>query len=291
MYRVDAHHHLWRYNSSEYDWLEGELATLRRDFMPEDLLHATQQAGVSGTVAVQARQTVQETAWLLELAAATPEILGVVGWLPLRDPAFPALLAAYKEQPLLKGLRHVVQAEAPGFLDDEAFNAGVRALQGTGLVYDILIFERQLREATCFIDRHPNQVFVLDHMAKPRIAAGEMHPWAEHMREIAKRENVSCKISGMVTEADPAQWTPAQLRPYFDTVLEAFGPARVMAGSDWPVLCAGCTYLQWWVLLEDFASPYSSDEQSDILGGTAARTYCPEVLTPNLQVPMMGAST
>ena len=290
MYRIDAHHHLWRYNTSEYDWLDGDLATLSRDFLPEDLLKATQQADVAGTVAVQARQTIEETAWLLQLAAATPLIQGVVGWLPLREPTFRGLLAEYGEQPLLKGLRHVVQAEAPAFLHDDAFNTGIRALQGTGLVYDILIFERQLGEATRFVDRHPNQVFVLDHIAKPRIAAGEMQPWSDGMRELGERENVFCKISGMVTEADPTQWNPGQLRPYFDTVLEAFGPARMMAGSDWPVLCAACTYPQWWAVLEDWISPFSPDEQSDILGGTAVKAYRLEAFTPNGQVPILGVS-
>lgn len=230
MYRLDAHHHLWRSNSSEYDWLEGDLAMLRRDFVPEDLTHATQEAGVSGTVAVQARQSVQETAWLLQLAESTPLILGVVGWLPLCAPDFPSLLGDYCAERVLKGLRHVVQAEAPGFLDNVAFNAGIRTLQGTGLAYDLLIFERQLQEAIRFVDRHPNQIFVLDHIAKPRVAAGELQPWAESIRELAERENVFCKISGMVTEADPKQWSPAQLEPYFDTVLEAFTPARLMAG-------------------------------------------------------------
>jgi len=273
MYRIDAHHHLWRYNSSEYDWLEGDFEMLRRDFVPENLTHATQEAGVSGTVAVQARQSVQETAWLLQLAESTPLILGVVGWLPLCAPDFPSLLGDYCAERLLKGLRHVVQTEAPGFLDDVAFNNGIRTLQGTGLAYDLLIFEHQLQEATRFVDRHPKQVFVLDHIAKPRIAAGELQPWAEGIRELAERENIFCKISGMVTEADPKQWSPAQLEPYFDTVLEAFTPARLMAGSDWPVLCAGCTYQRWWAILAQWVAPLAQDEQADILGCTAIRAY------------------
>lgn len=273
MYRLDAHHHLWRSNSSEYDWLEGDLAMLRRDFVPEDLTHATQEAGVSGTVAVQARQSVQETAWLLQLAESTPLILGVVGWLPLCAPDFPSLLGDYCAERVLKGLRHVVQAEAPGFLDNVAFNAGIRTLQGTGLAYDLLIFERQLQEAIRFVDRHPNQIFVLDHIAKPRVAAGELQPWAESIRELAERENVFCKISGMVTEADPKQWSPAQLEPYFDTVLEAFTPARLIAGSDWPVLGVGCTYQRWWAVLAQWVGPLSLDEQADILGRTAIGAY------------------
>ena len=280
MYRVDAQHHLWRCNSSEYEWLEGDLAMFRRDFVPEDLAHATQGTGVSGTVAVQSRQSVQETAWLLQLAESTPLILGVVGWLPLCAPDFPSFLGDYC---ILKGLRHVVQAEAQGFLDDVAFNSGIRTLQGTGLAYDLLIFKRQLQETTRFVDRHPKQVFVLDHIAKPRVAAAELRPWAESIRQLAERENVFCKISGMVTEADPKQWTPAQLKPYFDTVLEAFIPARPMAGSDWPVLCAGCTYHRWWTVLAQWVDPLSQDEQADILGCTAIRAYHLDAPTPSAQ--------
>lgn len=281
---VDAHHHFWHFNSTEYGWLDGDLAVLRRDFLPEDLVSETQKAGVSGTVAVQARQSMEETDRLLQLAATNPLLLGVVGWLPLRDRDFPAVLERYREQaPLagtLRGLRHVVQAEAPGFLDDPAFNAGIDALRGSGLVYDILILERQLEEATRFVDRHPDQMFVLDHMGKPRIAAGELQPWAGRIRKLARRENVVCKLSGMVTEADPKCWSADQLKPYFETVLECFTPARLMAGTDWPVLCAGCSYERWWSLLREWLDALSVDEQADVLGRTTVRTYRLQVPTP-----------
>jgi len=280
MLRIDAHHHLWQYDPAAYDWLEGDLAVLRRDFLVDDLKQVTREAKVSGTVAVQARQSVEETAWLLQLAAANPLILGVVGWLPLRDPQFPAQLEMYRQQKTLVGLRHVVQGETPGFLDDGAFNAGITSLQGTGLVYDVLIFERQLDEAIRFVDRHPQQVFVLDHIAKPKIAAGEMQPWAHKIAELAERENVFCKVSGMVTEADPKYWTAEQLKVYFDTVLEAFTPTRLMAGSDWPVICAGCSYKRWWTVLEEWVAPLSPDEQADIMGRTALSAYRLQEPTP-----------
>lgn len=273
MLQIDAHHHLWHYNATESDWLEGDLESLRRDFMPADLARECRAAGVSGTVAVQARQTIEETDWLLQLADTNPLILGVVGWLPLQDRDFPAILARYREQTPLKALRHVVQAEAPGFLDSEAFNTGVAGLQGTGLVYDLLIFEHQLQEATRFVDRHPNQVFVLDHIAKPRIAAGELQPWADNLRELARRDNVFCKVSGMVTEADPKQWTTSQLQPYFDIALETFTSVRLMAGTDWPVLCAGATYERWWQLLRAWTSALTTSEQAALLGGTAVVAY------------------
>jgi L-fuconolactonase len=273
MLRIDAHHHLWQYNVAEYGWLEGDFEPLRRDFVVEDLIKEAGRANVVGAVAVQARQSIEETDWLLKIAELTPLLLGVVGWLPLREPLFPALLECYREQPLLKGLRHVLQGERPGFMDDPAFLSGITALAGSGLVYDILILERQLEEAIRLVDRFPNQIFVLDHIGKPRIAAGELHRWANQIRELARRKNVFCKLSGMVTEADPQRWTPAELKPFFDIALEAFTPCRLMAGTDWPVLLAGCTYERWWALLSEWIGPLSSNEQALILGLTAAETY------------------
>jgi len=273
MLRIDAHHHLWQYNSTDYGWLNGDLAVLRRDFLPAHIEPELRRAKVAGTVAVQARQTVEETEWLLRLAKTTPFILGVVGWLPLRDPNFPSILDRYLQYTTLKGLRHVLQEEPPGFMDDPAFNDGLRTLSSTGHVYDLLITESQLQESTLLVDRHPHQQFVLDHLAKPRIAAQELQPWASRLRELARRENVVCKISGMITEADPLQWSPDQLQPYVDTVIECFTPSRLMAATDWPVLCAGCTMQRWWDLLELWISHLSSDEQADVMGRTAIRTY------------------
>jgi len=197
--RVDAHHHLWRYTPEEYGWIDDAMQTLRRDFLLADIEREARAAGVDATVVVQARQTVEETAWLLQLAAQSRWIHGVVGWLPIASDDFPAALERFEAGPLLKGLRHVVQAEPDGFLDGAEFNRGIAALGGTGLVYDVLIFARQLEEATRFVDRHPQQVFVLDHIAKPSIAVGEISQWSKDIRELARRENVVCKLSGMVT--------------------------------------------------------------------------------------------
>jgi len=271
--RVDAHHHLWRYTPEEYGWIDDTMQALRRDFMPEDLEREALAAGVEATVAVQARQTVAETAWLLQLAAQSELIRGVVGWLPIAADDFPSALERFDAGPLLKGLRHVVQGEPAGFLDGAEFNRGIAALRGTGLVYDVLIFAGQLAEATRFVDRHPQQQFVLDHIAKPEIAAGELEIWSKGIRELARRENVVCKVSGMVTEADWSQWSPASLKPYFDTVLEAFGPARLMAGSDWPVLTVACTYPRWWQTIAEWIAPLSATEREEIESGTAIRTY------------------
>lgn len=273
MRRIDAHHHLWNYSAEDFGWINDEMAVLRRDFLLRDLEPLLAAADVAGTVAVQAPQTIEETRWLLSLAGPGSPILGVCGWLPIANDDFPALLEEFCDAGALKALRHIVQAESMGFLDDDAFNRGIRTLRGTGLVYDILIYARQLEEATRFVDRHPEQIFVLDHAAKPDIRSGEMARWAEGIRELARRANVNCKISGMVTEADPRHWTHEQLKPYFEVVLDAFGPGRLMVGTDWPVLTVGCAYEQWWQTVESWIAPLTTSEQAQILGGTAARVY------------------
>ncbi len=270
--RIDAHQHFWHYKPEEFPWLQGDLECLRGDYRIEDLAFEMSCANVSGTVAVQARQTEAETAWLLELAAAREEVLGVVGWLPLSADDFSARLERFAGEPLLKGLRHIVQAEPDGFLSGAGFERGIRRLAGTGLVYDILILERQMREVIAFVDRHPGQSFVLDHLAKPCIATRKMEPWQSNLQELALRPNVTCKLSGMVTEAGRT-WTSADLKPYFDVAVEAFTPGRLMVGSDWPVLTAHCTYRRWWQTVADWVAPLSQDEQSDILAKTALRVY------------------
>ena len=271
--RVDAHHHLWRYTEEEYGWIDDRMAVLRRDYLPGELARETADAGVDATVAVQARQTMEETEWLLDLAAHAPVIAGVVGWAPIASEAFPAMLQELAARPLLKGMRHVVQAEPDGFLDAPAFNRGIAALRDTGLVYDVLIFARQLKEATRFVDRHPQQSFVLDHIAKPDIAGDGLAAWATNFRELARRENVTCKLSGMVTEADWSHWTPEALKPYFEVALEAFGPSRLMAGTDWPVCTVACTYAKWWETVRAWIAPLSTTERAAIEGGVATRVY------------------
>lgn len=271
--KIDSHHHFWHYAPQEYEWIDDRMVPLRRDFLPEDLEPELRLADVQATIAVQACQSLAETQWLLDLASGNAFIQGVVGWAPIADTEFPRLLDELRQNPLLKGLRHVVQAEAAGFLEGEAFNRGIAAMRGTGLVYDLLIYARQLHEAARFVDRHPNQVFVLDHIAKPDIAGGQFAPWSASLRALALRENVVCKVSGMVTEADWNHWTADSLRPYFETVLDAFGPSRLMFGSDWPVLTLACTYQQWSQTVAHWLAPLSAAERAEIEGGVAARTY------------------
>jgi len=274
MQTIDAHHHLWRYTPSEYDWIDESMQLLRRDFTPDDLKVAMRSAGVDGTIAVQARQSLEETRWLLDLAEANDEIRGVVAWAPIAGGDFPGVMEEFDGRAKLKGLRHVIQGEKDeNYILREDFNAGIRALAGSGLVYEILIYERHVPQTIEFVDRHPQQVFVLDHVAKPLIAAGIVEPWATRMRELAKRENVWCKVSGIVTEADWKTWTPEKLKPYMDVAVEAFGPQRLIVGSDWPVCLVACSYERWWQVLREYFAEFSDAERAQVFGGNAFQVY------------------
>jgi len=270
---IDAHHHLWRYSFAEYSWIGDNMSALQRDFLPADLTVELKKAGVDGAVTVQARQTLEETRWLLELARSCEAIRGVVGWAPLAAPDFEASVSALATDPKLVGLRHIVQAEPEGFLDGPGFNRGIQAMQQIGFVYDVLIVERQLAEAIRFVDRHPQQSFVLDHIAKPKIATAEIEPWRTRIRELSKRSNVCCKLSGMVTEDSWSSWSIESLRPYLDTVVEAFGPGRLMVGSDWPVCLVATSYPRWWQTLHNYFADFSDDERAKIFGATTTRIY------------------
>jgi L-fuconolactonase len=276
MDRIDAHHHLWRYTPAEYGWIDEPMAALRRDFGPEDLKREMDAAGIAGAVAVQARQTLEETRWLLDFAEKHDFLRGVVGWAPIAGEEFPECMEEFDGREKLKGLRHVIQGEKDeNYILRADFNSGITAMQGSGLVYDILIFERHLPQTVDFVDEHPRQLFVVDHVAKPLIAAGKLEPWATHMRELARREHVFCKVSGMVTEAD---WvgktvTLEMLRPYLDVVVEAFGPERLMAGSDWPVCLVGTEYGAWFRMLEEYFKGFSEPERVAVFGETASWVY------------------
>jgi L-fuconolactonase len=272
--RIDAHHHLWRYSKEEYDWIGPGMEAIACDFLPDGLESELEACGVSGSVVVQARQTLAETDWLLGLAEKSAWIRGVVGWAPMADRNFPEILERLRTSRKLRGLRHIIQAEPDDeFILRQEFGAGIKALSGSGLVYDILIYERHLPAAIRFVDRHPNQVFVLDHLAKPRIKGRVLEPWRTHLLELAKRENLCCKLSGMVTEADWTEWTACDLRPYVQTALEAFGPARLMFGSDWPVCLLASTYDRWYRTAEDLLCELSESEKKLVLGGVANKIY------------------
>lgn len=276
--RIDAHHHLWRYSPEEYGWIDSSMTALQRDFTPADLAREMREAKIDGAIAVQARQSLVETYDLLSLAEKNPFINAVVGWAPIAADDFAASLEKLSAQRKLRGLRHVIQAEPDeNFILRADFNRGIQSLLSTGLVYEVLIFERHLPQAIQFVDRHPEQVFVLDHIAKPRIREGILSPWRERIKDLARRENVYCKVSGMVTEADWAKWTEEGLKPYLDTVFEAFGPKRLMMGSDWPVCLVGVGYSAWFALLDRYTAGLSEDERAAFSGGTATEVYKLEV--------------
>jgi L-fuconolactonase len=270
---IDSHQHFWRYSPTEYEWIDDSMAAIRRDFLPEDARAVMQPNGVDGTIAVQARQTDEETEWLIELANGEPFIRGVVGWVDLRADDVEHQLERVGHESCVVGMRHVVQAEPPGFLDDDRFRRGIAALERYDLVYDILVYERQIAEATRFAAAFPRQRFVLDHLGKPDIRGGAFEDWRRQLSDLAALPHVWCKLSGLVTEADWRSWTPAQLRPYVDAGLEAFGPSRVMFGSDWPVCTLAADYQQVLSLVRDAVSEYSADEQAQILGKTADAVY------------------
>lgn len=250
------------------------MQALRRDFLPVDLEYEMTAAGVDGTIAVQALQTVEETRWLLECAEKSPTIRGVVGWLPIASGNVIGQLEVLGSPPKMKGLRHCIQDEADDdFILGEDFNRGVASMLGTGLVYEILIHERHLPQAATFVARHPQQTFVLDHLAKPKIAERKLDPWRKNLAALAARPNVYGKLSGLVTEAAWSCWTPNDLRPYLDAAVEVFGPERLMAGSDWPVCLVASEYSRWWTVLREWMEDFDDDQRTMILGETARRIY------------------
>lgn len=274
MLKIDSHHHFWTFTEVEYGWIEPTWTALRHDFQPADLEREIRRTGIDGVISVEAHMSVAETRRLLDHAARHAFIRGVVGWAPLTDPAVGTVLDEFTAQPKLRGIRHVLQGEPdPRHMLRDDFNRGIRELTRRGLVFDICIYEKHLPQTIEFVDRHPNQVFVLDHIAKPRIRDGMMEPWRANIRELAKRPNVYCKTSGMVTEADPQRWDEGQLWPYFDTVVEAFGAKRLMFGSDWPVCLLGAGYRQWFETVVTWLDVLPAADQAEVLGGTALRAY------------------
>jgi L-fuconolactonase len=317
--KLDAHQHFWRYSPSEYSWMTADMGAVRRDFLPADLAVEQAKIGFDGSITVQARQSVAETRWLLELAAQCgmgilpvsecaggilppsvasspptsakqhqkpdrakmalehtgkmPVSRGVVGWLDLRSDRLDADLDEFAGNRFLCGLRHVLQDEPGDFMLRPEFLRGIGKLRARGLTYDILIYSPQLPQACELVRRFPDQPFVLDHIAKPLIAAGLLQPWANDLRKLAAAPNVCCKLSGMVTEADWRAWKPADFQPYLDVALDAFGPRRLMIGSDWPMCTPAASYRQAMEIVTQYIARLSADEQADILGHNAARFY------------------
>jgi L-fuconolactonase len=276
--RIDAHQHFWRYAPVEYPWIGAGMERIARDFLPGDLADVARPHGIGGSVAVQARQSLVETRWLLELAAADPFVRGVVGWVDLRDPDVAATLEPLSRRERFVGVRHVVQDEPdPKFLLEPDFVRGLGNLHAFGLTYDLLLYPPQLPAAVELAGLMPEQPFVLDHLAKPRIALGTTGPefasWRRDIEALASHSNVSCKLSGLVTEAAWCRWRREDFTPYLDVALAAFRPDRLMFGSDWPVCLLSGDYAAVVDIVTTFIGTLAEGEREAILGGTAARFY------------------
>ncbi|HEX6803207.1 MAG TPA: amidohydrolase family protein [Terriglobales bacterium] len=269
--RIDAHQHFWRYHPQQYDWIDDSMQPLRHDFLPHDLRPQLERAGFDGSIAVQACHSLDETRWLLELASRSPFLLGVVGWVDLRSPDLRGQLSEFSKHKKFVGVRHVVQSEPDDrFLLRPDFMRGIAALEEFNLSYDILIYPKHLQVAAELVEHFPRQRFVLDHMAKPPIKSGALEPWATDFRRLAKLQNVFCKVSGLVTEADWKGWKPDHLKPYLEVAFESFGPERLMIGSDWPVCTVAAPYSLVMNTVMDFVDQFAGRNSAAVLGGTAA---------------------
>jgi L-fuconolactonase len=272
--RIDAHQHFWKYDAREYVWIDDSMAVLRRDFLPAEAHAEMARAGFDACVAVQARQTLEETRWLLALADANPFIAGVVGWVDLQADDARSQLEQLARHPKLAGIRHIVQSEPDDqFLLRPAFCRGIELLEEFDLAFDILIYPRHLAVAAEFVSRFDRQRFVLDHLAKPDIRSGETKAWERDLRKLARFAHVSAKLSGLVTEADWRRWTPGEIRPYIDVAFDCFGAERLMIGSDWPVSTVAANYGRTMSVITDYVSTLTADEQDAVLGGNAQRFW------------------
>jgi L-fuconolactonase len=272
--RVDSHQHFWHYNAARDFWITDEMPVLKRDYLPADLLPELSALGIKATVAVQADQSEQETRFLIELAARNVFIAGVIGWIDLRAPNPGERLEYFSRFEVLRGFRHLVQSEPDdGFLLRDDVMLGIRALRQFDYTYDLLISAKQLPAAVELVEQLPDQRFVLDHIAKPPVRAKQIDAWAQSIRELAAHPRVFCKISGLITEADWRCWCPGDFKPYLDVVFEAFGPDRLMFGSDWPVCLLAGTYLQVKELIDDYIRDWPDSDKEKVLGGNAIRFY------------------
>ena len=271
---IDSHQHFWKYEPVKHSWIDDDMSVIRRNFSPSDLAKVYQENGIDGCVAVQADQTLEETDFLIDLASINNFIKGIVGWVDLRAENIENVLEKYSTDKIVKGFRHVVQGEADhNFLLRPNFYRGISLLEKHNFTYDILVFPHQLGSVLEFVKKFPHQKFVIDHIAKPYIKDGYFEGWATMMTSIGKHENVSCKMSGMVTEADFNTWSPEQIHPYMDTALEAFGSKRILFGSDWPVCLVAGNYSKIKKLTTDFISQLSKIEQNSIMGNNAIEFY------------------
>ena len=271
---IDSHQHFWNYEPKKHSWINDNMWAIQKHFTPEDLKKVYAKNGIDGCVAIQTDQTLEETNFLLDLATKNDFIKGVVGWVDLRADNIDQVLECYNDTKKLKGVRHIVQGEADhNFLLRPHFLNGISRLEKHNLTYDILIFPHQLGAVIEFVKKFPNQKFVINHIAKPYIKDGFYSGWAVLMKEISQYDNMYCKVSGMITEADHNTWTFNQIRPYINLVLDAFGTERIMFGSDWPVCLLAGNYVQVKELVTNAIASFSKEEQAAIMGNNAIQFY------------------
>lgn len=271
--RIDSHQHFWKYNPIRDAWITDQMKVIQRDFLPQDLAPILKENIIDGCVTVQADQSETETQFLLELAAKNDFVKGVVGWVDLRSDELYKRLEFYSDFKKLKGFRHIVQAEPVGFMRGAEFSKGIGALRQYNFTYDILIYPHQIQDAIWLVSHHPDQKFVVDHLAKPNIREKEFNSWSSQMKELASHTNVYCKLSGMVTEANWDTWTNEDFKPYLDFIINHFGTNRIMYGSDWPVCLLAASYHKQLNILEEFLRTFSSSEIDKIMGENAIRFY------------------
>jgi len=271
--QVDTHVHFWKYNRERDAWITDNMKILQQDYLPQTISQTLKRNDIDGCIAVQASQAEVETLFLMELSKTHDIIKGVVGWVDLQKENIEERLQYFSQYPIIKGWRHVVQAEPNEFLSGKNFQRGIAALQPYGYTYDILIYHHQLKPTLEFVSKFPEQKFVIDHCAKPDIAGKKIDDWKLLMQKITKYPNVYCKLSGLFTEAKWKEWSPNEFYPYLDVVFEAYGIDRVMYGSDWPVILLSGIYVQWKSLLEKYMENFSEDDRQKVFGENAIRFY------------------
>jgi L-fuconolactonase len=272
--RIDSHQHFWKYHPVKEAWISDEMKVIQRDFLPSDLLPLLIDNNINGCVAVQANQSEAETHFLLELAQNNDFVKGVVGWVDLRNPDLKSRLDYFSQFKKLKGFRHIVQAEPEDdFLLKDVFSNGIAQLEKYNFTYDILILPKHLPFAVEFVKRFPNQKFVIDHLAKPNFKQNDFSDWEKGITAIAKCENVYCKVSGLVTEADWNNWNEADFFFCLDVVTEAFGTERLLFGSDWPVCLLAADYSQTLEIVTNYFSKFSETDQEKFWNGNAIAFY------------------
>ena len=273
---IDAHQHFWKYNAQEFEWITDEMEIVRKDFLPADLKPLLDDNGMNGCVAVQTKQTKEENNFLLQLADENDFIKGIVGWVDLMADDIEDKLAYWHQHEKLKGFRHILQGEENrSLMLEPTFKKGISLLNKFNFTYDILIFPDQLKYAFELVKLFPEQKFVIDHLAKPHIKSKQINEWKKDMDAFKKCDNVYCKISGMVTEAEWNNHSLEIFKPYFDVITDIFGTKKIMYGSDWPVcLVAASSYNEVFKIAEQYFSTFSKNEQADFFGNNAMQFYC-----------------